>query len=95
MGGRGPRFSSGNEVLDSLAAQAVVLEDRKGYRTIWISIDMIGMTWQMTSRLRMEPSAMTSIPFAAIVVNFSFHTRIADRCLVLKDMQQLWRNQQP
>ena len=73
MGGRGPRFSSANEVLDSLAAQAVILEDRKGYRTVWISIDMIGMTWQMTSRLRMELSAVTGIPFEAIVVNFS-HT---------------------
>ena len=62
MGGRGPRFSSGNEVLDSLAAQAVVLEDRKGYRTIWISIDMIGMTWQMTSRRKPSICYSSGVP---------------------------------
>lgn len=73
MGGRGPRFSGGNEVVDLLRAQAVVLEDQKGYRTAWISMDMIGMTWQVTSRFRAELSAMTGIPFEAIVVNFS-HT---------------------
>lgn len=73
MGGRGPRFSPGVEVLDPLAAQAVVLEDGKGERAVWISIDMIGMTWQRTSGLRQELSAMTGIPFEAIVINFS-HT---------------------
>ena len=73
MGGRGPRFSPGAEVLDPLIAQAVVIEDQKGYRAVWISIDMIGMTWHATSRLRCELAAMTGIPFEAIVVNFS-HT---------------------
>ena len=73
MGGRGPRFSPGAEVLDPLIAQAVVIEDQKGYRAVWISIDMIGMTWHATSRLRCELAAMTGVPFEAIVVNFS-HT---------------------
>lgn len=73
MGGRGPRFSPGSEVLDSLAAQVVVIEDQKGYRTVWISIDMIGMTWHVTSRLRCELASITGIPFEAIIVNFS-HT---------------------
>jgi len=73
MGGRGPRFSPGTEVLDSLAAQAVVIEDGKGLCTLWISIDMIGMAWQKTSGFRQELSAMTGIPFEAIVINFS-HT---------------------
>jgi neutral ceramidase len=73
MGGRGPRFSPGTEVLDPLAAQAVVIEDGKGQRTLWMSIDMIGMAWQTTSGFRQELSAMTGIPFEAIVINFS-HT---------------------
>lgn len=73
MGGRGPRFSPGSEVLDPLVAQAVVIEDQKGYRTVWISIDMIGMTWHVTSRLRGELAAIVGIPFEAIIVNFS-HT---------------------
>lgn len=73
MGGRGPRFSAGEEVIDPLAAQALVLEDGQGRRTVWICMDMIGMTWQMTSRLRMDIAALAGIPFEAIVVNFS-HT---------------------
>jgi len=73
MGGRGPRFSLGAELIDSLAAQVVVLEDGKGARTLWMSIDMIGMAWPQTSGFRQELSAMTGIPFEAIVINFS-HT---------------------
>ena len=73
MGGRGPRFSPGTEVIDRLVAQAVVLEDAKGAQTLWISIDMIGMAWPQTSGMRQELSAMTGIPFDAIVINFS-HT---------------------
>ena len=54
MGGRGPRFSPGEEVLDPLAAQVVVLEDGEGRRTLWMSIDMIGMAWSQTSGFRQE-----------------------------------------
>jgi len=36
-------------------------------------MDMIGISWQMTSRFRYELSAITGIPFEAIVINFS-HT---------------------
>ncbi|MFT5367765.1 MAG: neutral ceramidase [Candidatus Latescibacterota bacterium] len=73
MGGRGPRFTLGTVVLDPLLVQAVVIEDGKGYRTLWISMDMIGMSWQMTSRFRYELASLTGIPFEAIVINFS-HT---------------------
>lgn len=73
LGGRGPRFSDGEEVLDPLIAQAVVLEDDHGRQMVWISIDMIGMTWQTTAAFRQELSAMTGIPFDGIVVNYS-HT---------------------
>jgi neutral ceramidase len=73
MGGRGPRFSPGGHVIDPLCAQVVVLEDSKGARTLWLSMDMIGMAWPQTSGFRQELSAMTGIPFDAIVINFS-HT---------------------
>ena len=73
MGGRGPRFSPGEEVLDPLAAQVVVLEDGEERRTLWMSIDMIGMAWSQTSGFRQELSALTGIPFDAILINFS-HT---------------------
>ncbi len=63
MGGRGPRFSPGTEILDPLVAQAVVLEDGSGERTLWLSIDMIGMAWPQTSGFRQELSAMTGIAF--------------------------------
>ncbi len=73
MGGRGPRFTPGAHIIDPLVAQAVVLEDSKGARTLWLSIDMIGMAWPQTSGFRQELSAMTGIAFEAIVINFS-HT---------------------
>lgn len=73
MGGRGPRFAPGTHVLDRLVTQAVVIEDTKGTRTLWISMDMIGMSWQVTAQFRYELSAATGIPFDAIILNFS-HT---------------------
>tara|TARA_B100001123_G_C15326838_1_gene1029845 strand:+ start:2269 stop:3600 length:1332 start_codon:yes stop_codon:yes gene_type:complete len=73
LGGRGPRFSNGEEVLDPLVSQVVVLEDERGNRTVWVSIDMIGMTWQVTAPFRQELAALTGIPFDAIIVNYS-HT---------------------
>lgn len=73
MGGRGPRFSPGKKILDPLVAQVVVLEDEAGTRTLWMSIDMIGMAWPQTAGFRQELSALTGIPFEAIVINFS-HT---------------------
>ncbi len=73
LGGRGPRLSGGEEVLDPLVAQVVVLEDDSGKQTVWVSIDMIGMSWQTTAPFRQELSALTGIPFDAIIVNYS-HT---------------------
>lgn len=73
MGGRGSRFTPGAEVLDPLLAQALVLEDAAGERLLWVSMDMIGMSYNATSQLRFELMAATGIPFDAIVINAS-HT---------------------
>ena len=73
MGGRGPQFTPGASVLDPLIAQALVLEDAEGRRTLWISMDMIGLSYTMSSMFRYELAAMTGIPYEAIVLNFS-HT---------------------
>jgi len=73
MGGRGSRFTPGAEVLDPLLAQALVLEDSTGERLLWISMDMIGMSYHATSELRLELVAATGIAFDAIVINAS-HT---------------------
>ena len=73
MGGRGPEFTPGASVLDPLAAQALVLEDGKGRRTLWISMDMVGLSYTMTSLIRHEVATVTGIPYESIVVSFS-HT---------------------
>ncbi len=73
MGGRGSLFTPGVAVLDPLIAQALVLEDSRGKRVLWISMDMLGLSYRATSILRYELAAITGIPFEAIVINFS-HT---------------------
>jgi len=73
MGGRGSRFTPGTAILDPLLAQALVLEDAGGNRLLWISMDLLGLSYRATSLMRYELAAVTGIPFDAIVINFS-HT---------------------
>ena len=73
MGGRGPRFTPGAHILDPLYAQATVLEDSRGKRTLWISVDLIGLAPVIAEPLRYDLSALTGIPMEAVVLNFS-HT---------------------
>lgn len=73
MGGRGPQFTPGASILDPLIAQVLVLEDHGGRRTLWVSMDMIGLSYSMSSMFRYELAAMTGIPYEAIILNFS-HT---------------------
>ncbi len=73
MGGRGPRFTPGAHILDPLCAQATVLEDSRGKRTLWISADLIGLAPVIAEPLRYDLSALTGIPVEAVVLNFS-HT---------------------
>jgi len=73
MGGRGTRYTPGAEVLDPLLMHALVLEDAVGERMLWLSLDMIGLSWTMSARFRHELAAQTGIAFALIVLNFS-HT---------------------
>ena len=73
MGGRGPRYAPGNEILDPLMAQALVLEDGFGNRTLWMSLDLIGLSYARSSALRYDLAAITGITYDAIVLNFA-HT---------------------
>lgn len=73
MGGRGPRFASGSEILDPLIAQALILEDDAGEQMLIVSVDQIGVDRETGSHLRYELSEATGIPFPAVIVNFS-HT---------------------
>ena len=73
MGGRGPRFTPGAHILDPLCAQATVLEDPEGKRTLWVSVDLIGLAPIVAEPLRYDLSALTGIPIEAVILNFS-HT---------------------
>ena len=73
MGGRGPRYAPGNEILDTLMAQALVLEDAEGSQILLVSMDLIGLSYPRSAALRYELSALTGIPFNAIILNFA-HT---------------------
>ena len=73
MGGRGPRFTPGRAVLDPLIAQATVLEDSGGNRTLWISVDLVGLSPVIAEPLRYDLSALTGIPIEAVILNYS-HT---------------------
>ncbi len=71
MGGRGPRFTPGVSVLDPLMAQAVALSDEAGNCTLWVSLDLIGMAGTLAEGLIYDVSAMTGVPYEAVVVNYA------------------------
>ena len=73
LGGRGPRFTNASRVLEPLAAQALVFEDAKGARSLWLSLDIIGLTPEDGGRLRWLLSAATGVPLEAVIISFS-HT---------------------
>ena len=71
MGGRGPRFAPGTEVLDPLMLQALILEDSAGNRQLWVSLDLIGMDHGRAAVLRQTLAATTGAPYEAVVLNFA------------------------
>ena len=73
MGGRGARFTPGAVVLDPLYAQACALEDPQGRRTLWISIDLIGLAAQIGLPLRIDVAAYAGVPHEAVILNYA-HT---------------------
>jgi neutral ceramidase len=73
MGGRGARFTDGASIRDPLYAQACALEDGAGHRTLWISIDLIGLASAIGLPLRVDVAAYTGIPREAVILNYA-HT---------------------
>lgn len=73
MGGRGPRSTPGANVLDPLLAQALAMEDAGGRRTLWISLDLIGMVHPRSGPLRRLLADITATPLDSVLINFS-HT---------------------
>jgi neutral ceramidase len=69
MGGRGPQFAFGKEVLDPLEARVVVLEDRAGTRQLWISLDLVGVSTRTSFQMRQDVAMQTGIGMDAIVLN--------------------------
>ena len=76
LGGRGPRFTNGATILDPLTIHALALEDATGARTLWLSFDLIGVSFATSAQWRYDLAAATGVPYAAIILNFA-HTHSA------------------
>lgn len=73
MGGRGPRFAAGTEVVDPLSAGAIVLEDDNGERIVLLSIDLVGIGIQQSERLCFQIAAAVGTKPSSVIINAS-HT---------------------
>lgn len=73
MGGRGPQFAFGEEVLDPLEGRVVVLEDASGSRQLWVSLDLVGLSTKTSFQMRQDLAMQTGIGMDAIVMN-TVHT---------------------
>lgn len=69
MGGRGPQFSFGEEVLDPLEAKVVWLEDASGARQLWVSLDLVGVGTKTSFQMRQDIAMQTGIGMDAVVLN--------------------------
>lgn len=71
MGGRGPRFTPGAEVLDPLQAHALLLQDGDGERLLIVSLDLIGMTWTAATEIRTAMAGLAGVSLDRVVLNFA------------------------
>jgi neutral ceramidase len=73
MGGRGPRFAAGTEVLTPLQAGVVVLEDSENNRVVLVSIDVISTDPSQINKLCVDIGSAVGASPDAVLVNTS-HT---------------------
>lgn len=73
MGGRGPRFSYGSEVLSPLFAGVTILEDAAGKRLALVSLDLISIDFTQGHRLSAAVAAAVGTTTASVIINTS-HT---------------------
>jgi len=73
MGGRGPRYTPGAAIHSPLLAQACALQDTAGQRTLWISLDLIGLPHPVAEPLRYQIAVHTGVPYEAVILNYA-HT---------------------
>lgn len=73
MGGRGPRFDNGTEILSPLEAAVTVLEDDAGRRAALISADIISMGSVQNQAIRLAVASAIGAAPDAVIINSS-HT---------------------
>jgi hypothetical protein len=73
MGGRGPRFAAGSEILSPLQAGVTVLEDAAHHRVVFVSADVISLDNTQNDALRIAIASAVNTTPDAVIINAS-HT---------------------
>ena len=73
LGGRGGPSTASKKVLDPLFAQLVYLKDAKGTGFVLFSFDLIGMSHELSDRIRLDLVHELGVPWNLVVLNTS-HT---------------------
>ncbi len=73
MGGRGPRFAAGSEILSPLQAGVTVLEDAAHNRVVFVSADVISFDTAQSDALRIVIASAVKTTPDAVIINAS-HT---------------------
>jgi neutral ceramidase len=73
LGGRGPRFTAADSILDPLFAQATVLQDASNRKLVLISVDLIELSRPQTDRIAFACACLLGCSPQDVIVNAS-HT---------------------
>lgn len=73
MAGYSARSQSAQGKMHGLRVKALVLDDSTGYRTVWVSSDILGFPRSMADRIKAEVSRALQVDKGQIVLNSS-HT---------------------
>lgn len=73
MGGRGPRFAAGSEILSPLQAGVTILQDAVQNRVVLVSADVISFDTAQNDALRLAIAAAVKTAPDAVIINAS-HT---------------------
>lgn len=73
LGGRGGPTTAAKKILDPLSAQIVYLKDAKGTGFVLVSFDLIGMSHDLSEKIRLDLVHELGVPWNLIVLNTS-HT---------------------
>jgi len=73
LGGRGGACTPADQILDPLFAQVLCLRDGKGERFVLVSLDLIGLTHDLSDRIRTRLVQELGVEWDLVVLNTS-HT---------------------